>query len=173
MDFSSDISGPVLRSSINLIANGTGAKQRIGRKIVIRSVHVRGTYTGGGSGFPNNTIRLILGVDKQTNGVITQREELLDVSGEGVNMFKRLSNVNRFETLFDRRHDVNALAGTNAGGIPRNMKFEMHKKCYVPVEFDGTTGLVSEIASNNIFLDFITDNSVFVDGRFRIRFTDG
>jgi len=175
VNFGSDISGGVLRSSVNLIANGTGAKQRIGRKIVIRSIHVRGVYTAGGSGFSNNTIRLILGVDKQTNGVITQREEFLDndVDGEGINMFKRLSNVNRFDTLFDRRHDVNALAGTNAGGIPRNMKFEMHKKCYVPIEFDGTSGLVGEIASNNIFLDFITDQSVFVDTRVRIRFTDG
>ena len=88
-------------------------------------------------------------------------------------MFKRLSNVGRFDTLVDRRHDVNALAGSSAGGIPRNMKFEMYKKCYIPIEFDGESGAVGEIASNNLFLDFVTDNSVFVDARIRIRFTDG
>jgi len=58
-----------------------------------------------------------------------------------------------------------------------NVPFEMYKKCNIPIEYSGTTGAITEIRSNNIFLlassDGQADDLVTMVGNCRVRFSDG
>jgi len=174
--------GNVQISSVNNIVSGIGPTQRTGRKIVVRGVQWRGHVI-----LPNNvtntSVRLRLGLDSQANGGTAQREETLNSSvgtTDPTTWFNNLMHVNRFKTFFDRVIDLNSSTVSSVtAGDPGQMqrKFSLYKKCEIPVEFDGLTGTISEIASNNLYVDALHQLVPLVQpsiiSTVRIRFTDG
>ncbi len=149
------INGNIAQASCNLIAQGVTESQRIGRKCTIRNINWRYEIV-----LPNaqnmtsvlDTIRVILYVDKQANGAAATVTGILE--SDDFQSFNNLANKGRFTVLMDRTHAINATAGAGNGTANdvagRQANYTFFKACNLPIEFDSTTGAITEIRSNNI-----------------------
>ncbi len=167
--------------TINIIPQGVTENQRIGRKCTIRSIHWRyrlrlpeldAVATPG----PADVIRIILYMDKQCNGATAVNTDIVEAND--VNTFRNLANSGRFIILMDRTHVLNyaTLASDGAGLVSGNSilrQYVFNKKCMSPLEFDSTTGALTEIRSNNFGVLVIGQSRVAsINGKFRLRFSD-
>lgn len=147
--------GTIAQVSCNLIAQGVTESQRIGRKCTIRNINWRYQIQ-----LPNaqnmtsvlDTVRVILYQDKQANGATATVTGILE--SDDFQSFNNLANKGRFTILMDRTHAINATAGSGNGTANdvagREQNYTFFKKCAMPIEFDSTTGAITEIRSNNI-----------------------
>ncbi len=176
--------GVVLNTDgINLIAQGVTESTRVGRKCVIKSINWRGTLqltlTAGATATAPQTVRLMVVLDKQANGVAPTAADVLGTAPD-FQSYNFLANKSRFRTISDKVYDMNAQAGAGTGAANDfaavNRSFEFYKKCDIPLEFSSTTGAIAEIRSNNIFLLIIASTattSCTLDSKVRLRFSDG
>ncbi len=173
--------GGVLTTSINLIAQGTGESERIGRKCTIRSIMWRGTLKLPESelqGDPGEgeRFRLIVYQDKQCNGAAATALGILEAVS--VDDFRNLANSGRFNILYDHHMNINHLTLSHfavnsfaTAGVQRNFSF--FKKCSIPLEFDNTVGALTELRSNNLGLLIISEGGTGgLVSRVRLRFSD-
>ncbi len=174
--------GGVVTDSINKIAQGVTESERIGRKCTIKTI--RWKYRVDmpevdevGSPNTSEQIRVILFIDKQCNGATATAAGILEEAGE-VHSFRNLANAGRFVVLHDKLHTLNwmTLASSSAGNVSSAeviREFTFNKKCNLPIEFDSTTGAITEIRSNNIGVLLVS--KVGTGGfmsKFRLRFSD-
>ncbi len=168
-----------ITASINLIAQGTTESERIGRRCTVRSVNWRFDIVktpATASADTSETVRVIMYLDKQCNG--TAATALAILESNDFQSFNNLANKSRFRTLMDRTYDLNANAGGGDGTTEDYGETILHdsfyKNCNIPIEFDSTTGAITEIRSNNIgvlILSKIGALSVF-SSKIRLRFSD-
>jgi hypothetical protein len=170
-------------SSLNIVAQGDGPSERIGRKIVIKKINIRGyvSWESPSISSPENTydqLRLIIYLDKQCNGTAATVSDILET--EDIRSFNNLSNKSRFKILSDQRFDLFSHAGGSTGSddtySPGYKSFTKFIKCNIPIEYDqtATTGVISTIRSNNIGMLAISQNGLLVvETTTRIRYTDG
>ncbi len=165
--------------SINLIPQGVTEVQRVGRKCVIRSINWRYNLQIAAQAnlTSDETIRMIMYVDKQANGATATVTGILET--DDYQSFRNLANSGRFNILYDKTHSLNASAGGGDGtandAAPMNINRAFYKKCSIPLEFDSTTGAITEIRSNNIGILTVSKNGTVavLDSRIRLRFSDG
>ncbi len=176
--------GVVVLNCMNIIDQGVSEQQRIGRKIVLRSIAFRYFMTlpeqdAASTPPPNDVLRILIIQDKQCNGTAAT------VNGDGgplftndTNTFNNLNNKSRFVTLMDRTHMLNyqTLASDGAGLVSSaslQENYSWFKKLNIPLEFSGTTGAITELRSNNLFCVIMgTASHAGFDSRFRLRFSD-
>ncbi len=175
-------SGGTVTDSINKIAQGVTESQRIGRKCTIKSINWSWNINlpevdAAATPSAADIARLIVFVDKQCNGATAAVLDILETAD--FNSFRNLSNSGRFQVLMDRRIDMNymGLASDNAGVVSQAQiqhYGSFYKNCNIPIEFDNTTGAITEIRSNNIgiLVISISGNPVF-KSKIRLRFSDG
>lgn len=150
----------------NLVAQGTGEEERVGRKIIIRSISCRfqcvlpadpdaPNITGG------DTLRIIIYIDKQANGAAATVLDILETAT--YDSYRNLSNTNRFIILKDKWVTMNRPNSVLDGQAPETStspifvrEWKWYKKLNLPIEFDGTSGVLTEIQSNNISYLYIT-----------------
>ena len=177
--------GTVLDDSLNHIVQGVTEENRVGRKCTIRSIHFKGTYNNvvaTNVGDTNQSVRIVIILDKQTNGTaFTVAGVLEDVTEfNGYNSFRNLAESGRFKVLMDQRFNIRipAVAQTAAGTFStyiQDYKWEFNKLVNIPIEFNGTTGAIGEIRSNNIGIFAISrdaTNPPEVGYSCRVRFSD-
>ncbi len=163
--------------SINLIAQGTGEVQRIGRQATIKQINWRmqlqlpaGTTSGGTA----DTVRVLMYQDKQANTATAAVTDILESAD--FQSFNNLTNKARFRTLMDRTYDLKSeLSGDgttlDSGLVLVNDTF--FKKVNIPIEFNSTAGAITEITSNNIGVLLISSQGVAgFASKIRLRFTD-
>lgn len=176
-DSSISSGGSILLDSWNKIAQGVTESQRVGRKIRIKKIMWRGKWdlpTTTTVSQTSDTIRVILYLDKQCNGATAAVTDVLESAS--INAFRNLANSGRFSILWDRY--VTVVCPSGAGSTTtygeQTRKFFFSKSCDIPVEFDSTTGAITEIKSNNIGLLVVSDGGfINLVSRVRIRFSDG
>ncbi len=173
------VNGTIIEPSCNLIAQGVTESQRIGRKCTIKSINWRFNIqldNGVATQTTGETVRIILYLDKQANGAAATVTAILEA--DDYQSFNNLANKSRFRTLMDRTFDLNVQAASGNGTTDDTSRFAVndafYKKCNIPIEYDSTTGALTEIRSNNI--------GVLILGRFgtqasflskmRLRFSD-
>ncbi len=170
-----------ISTSLNLIPQGTTESTRIGRKCRIKqilwhaAVRLPATATAASS---SDICRIILVLDKQANGAIPGAvTDILETAN--YLSFRNLANSGRFVFLFDRTMGIAAPGGSGRGStdtlqfsqLDKHLHF--FKSCSIPVEFDNTTGAITEIRSNNLILLTISKVGVAsLDSHFRLRFSD-
>ncbi len=165
--------------SLNLIAQGVTESTRVGRKCTIMSIGCRYDITlpqiaDSSPGF-GDVIRVIVYLDKQTNGAIAANTDILETAD--YQSFNNLSNKSRFRILHDKTFDMNYVAGggdatanSYAGGAVTNTWF---KKCSIPLEFSSTTGALTELRSNNINIMVCSKHGISgIASKWRFRFSD-
>jgi len=172
-----------------VIASGAGESQRVGRKVTIRKMMVRGEatlneYDGATAADASaaNRVRIIFYLDKQCNGAAATAGDILGPGTVNVNSFNELVNKGRFTILKDKIITLNPMAlakdGTNYVRPRVNKSFFFAKKCNIPIEYDtGGTGAITEIRSNNIGCLLVADSAVAgfpctVTALVRFRYTD-
>ncbi len=166
-----------LNSSINLVPQGTGESERIGRKMTIRSIDwrftIRKLQETGAVG--SDTVRVIMFLDTQANGAAAVPGDILEATD--YQAFYNLTNSGRFRILMDRTYDSNVKAGSGNGSVDQTFSHQIHgrfsKKCSIPIEYSSTTGAITEIRSNNIGVVLFAERDQGSDfvSRIRIRFT--
>ncbi len=171
--------GTVMISSLNLVIQGTGEQQRIGRRIVIKKIQFRFTvkHQSDVLAATSSTSRIMLILDKAANGAVATVSDVLQTASN-VYSFNNLSNKNRFVTLMDKYVDLKSEAaawdGTNDkfGRSQRTIKF-FKKGLDIPIETSGTgTPTIANIMSNNLLLLQICDqaSTCEITGLVRLRY---
>ncbi len=177
VDLSTATAGTVV-ASMNLIPQGTGEAERVGRKCTLRSINYRYTMTLNTTGTIANTsatVRVIVFHDKQANGATATVTNILESAA--FLSFNNLANKNRFRTLHDKIYSLESHAGAGNGtsdGFAEATTFgSAFIKCNIPLEFDSTAGAITELKSSNIgILWIVSQNLVTVVGTVRVRYTD-
>ncbi len=187
--------GPALTTlTLVDIKQGVGEKERIGRKCTITNIYIRmfvefKTFANTGSSLTplsgHESIRMILFWDKQCNGAAAAFTDILEA--DSINSFRNLANNKRFVILYDKTRSFNAKWVTSGDGavndeavVHAEFKWKITKKVFIPIEYNNTTGALSEIRSNNIGLYVWCSQGARMQlagaataiGKIRIRFID-
>lgn len=176
--FAFDATGEVpATGQLNLIPQGTTESSRIGRKCCIKSIQMRGTiqYVPDTNTLGATTVYLYLVLDKQCNGAAAAITDVLTSANMSIGMVN-MANSERFVILKRFIIKQQAGAGVQAAFGRDNAQIEFYHKCNLPLEFSSTTGAITELKSNNLFLlagtDTASDDLVTFLGTTRLRFSD-
>lgn len=170
--------GSIPLSSLNIIPQGTGENNRIGRNVLVTKLMFKGELelqSQVSTTDAHDIVRIIVYWDQQTNGapaVVLDVLESLDI-----NAFRNLANSKRFKILYDKKYVMNTGAATVVSSaivtapITRNVNYYINMR--MPVEFNSTAGTIDEIKSNNLGVIYISKhvNITQIKGKFRIRYT--
>jgi len=168
---------PTTTPSLFAISQGTTKNQRIGNKIHAYQIRITGVALVQSANNAGEVCRLMLVWDKQANGATASPADVLEqgtgatvAAGTGLTSFVNMDNVERFVILKDKKYSFNP---TSAGGgasasFPYYVNFKMNKKINMKVDYSSTTGAVTEIRSNNLFiLAYSAVNGVQLQGTVR------
>lgn len=167
--------GVIETTSINLIPQGVTENSRVGRKCVIKSIYFKCLLFSSVTVQVTNSIQLALVWDKQANGADAAYTDIWEANL--FNSFINLANSSRFRILKTFRVTLKPtvnLASTTNFNAHKLLKY--YKKCNIPLEFDSTTGAITEVKSNNLAWYAIassSDGTATLAMTTRIRFSDG
>ncbi len=159
------------------IGTGTGEQNRIGRKIIIKSIQLRLHLMINDPTAPvHDIVRVILLVDKQANGAIPTETNILATAGN-VGSFYQLENSGRFIILMDETFTMTTGGGAGNGTTnvfaDVNIYIKRYFKLHIPIEYSGVIGAITEIQSNNLMLMAMThlnQATIGDEGITRIRY---
>jgi len=159
-----------------LIPQGVTESTRIGRKATIRSINIKGTINLNPSTqtLASGNAFLWLVLDKQCNGAAAAVTDVFTGSAAGTAL-RNLANSSRFTILKKWVRQMSPQAGVSGAYNTQAKHFNWYKKCNIPIEYSSTTGALTEIRSNNLFLiagcDTV-DDLITMTGVTRVRFSD-
>lgn len=173
-------SGEIHSLSLNLVPQGVTENTRVGRKCVVKSLQMRCQIQlpeAANDTSSSDAIRIIVYVDKQTNGATAAVTDILESATNAIRQPRDLANTGRFRILTDKLMNISASA---AGGGDttiftafQHRHFNLFYRLNVPLEFSSTTGAITELKSNNIgVLAASAFGFVGLGYIARIRFTD-
>lgn len=177
-------SGVITSPTFNLIDLGTGEQNRIGRKVTVKRIQIRGTLQNRSQEDPamtSNKFRVIVYQDKQCNGAAATVTDILDSAD--VDSFRNLQNSQRFRILSDKFYVSNIKGGgQNSAGTKtwgeEYKHFKVFIKCNIPLEF-GTTSppTIADLRSNNLGILAIVEedqaaNTPRIGYLTRLRYSD-
>ncbi len=171
----------VAEDSCVTIAQGVTEVQRIGRKCTIRNIGWRFNISlvsqvDEADPPKGDVVRILLYLDKQANGAAATSTQILESAD--YQSFNNLANKSRFRTLMDRTYTIDHILaqtdGTNTGAYAEtNIADSFFKKVNLPIEYDSTTGAITEVRSNNIGVLTISKNGTATfESKMRLRFSD-
>lgn len=155
---------------LNGLATGTSASDRIGRKIIMKSIFLRYAYQLQSTTTGGSPLRILVVYDKQANGAAPAITDILLTDNFSSN--NNLSNRDRFVTLMDHMTDVVSVGNNYSvqGTVSRALNLET-------VYNDLLTNGITAIASGSIYCFIAQTGGALtaapaLTGRFRIRYTD-
>jgi len=157
------------------IDQGTGDSQRIGRKILVKSLFIQGhlylpiTSSGDEAG---DRVRMIIFHDKQANKATATVTGILESAA--ISAFRNLDYTERFKVLKDKQWTIKSGSAISTGFSHAfiNIKFAF-PKLNIPILYDSTDGDVSHLISNNIGVMIISALGVCtVTYKARVRYVD-
>lgn len=159
---------------LNGVATGTDITNRIGRKIMMKSILFRLDLQTTATSLLGDFIRVLVVYDCQTN---TTTPAVTDVIVNNYNSPMNLSNRDRFKVLIDKHVIMNACdltGGVVAGGDPMPKYVKVYKKMNLEVIFGGVNSNVGSINTGGIFLVLVSQNNALTTATLysRIRFED-
>jgi len=140
---------------INGLQPGTGASQRIGKKVTMRSLLFRVSIAANAPGaivFQGN-VRALIVYDKQTNATAPTVANILEIAS-GVSPMN-MDNRDRFVVLMNKTVPIDQSGGHQSG----QMRF--YKKLSLPVIFNnGAAGTVADITSGSVYMVLISEQGL-------------
>lgn len=145
-------------TELNCVQQGATAYNRIGTKILIKSIKFSAILSMGGSAPTSNAARVMLVYDRQTNGafpsisaILSENVSTAPVFGSGVNM----ANRSRFVILRDQYFTTN-INGTTIEPINWFIKTKLE------TQFSSNAGNIGDINTGAIYLvaTSLTNSSV-------------
>lgn len=165
-----------------VIVQGDTEIQRIGRKVTLKSIAVKGTVTltaQTSAADASCMVRMKIIQDSQTNGAAFAATDLLET--DVIHSFNNLANSSRFRVLkqktFQMRNNGMVASGAAFTTGEDVRKIDCYLPLNIPIEYDNSvsTGAIASVRSNSLWVVFQTSNGeiIALDGNIRIRFTDG
>jgi len=159
-----------------LIPQGVTESTRVGRKCIIKSIEVKGTIADAPAAAANaaSSAYVWLVLDKQCNGAAAAATDVFTSTAAQTALIN-LANSERFVILKKWVWSFNSSAGVTTAYNNTRREFEYYRRCNIPIEFSSTTGAITEIKSNNLFLlagAVGGDDTSGVTGICRVRFSD-
>lgn len=158
---------------LNGLLPGTSASQRIGMKVMIRSIEMR-FWLNAAANSINTLARIALVLDKQANGAPGAAADVWDNKATPYNVvtIRNLANRKRFKIMWDKTLPVSTEAPVK--------HYHLYMKLRRPIitEYNaGVAGTIADIASNSIYLyswsnDNTGANQVTYTFVVRVRYTD-
>lgn len=173
-DFDTTGEVPATGGQLALIPQGDTESTRDGRKAVIESVQIRGicAFTPGAAATATAVTHLYLVLDTQCNGAAAAVTDVFTSTNLGTAMLN-LNNSGRFRILKHWVQTWNPPAGVSTAYNTTAKQVEFYKKCNIDMDWSSTTGALTEIRSNNLFLIAganAADDLVSFSGTCRLRF---
>lgn len=165
---------------LNGLDPGSDFDERIGRKVVIKSIMVLGQIyrdvlgaIGGATNLQPNIIRMIVVYDLQTNVNTPAPSDIINNGNQGgvayldANTGINPNYRNRWVVLCDKRFPIGSfiygsgLTPASSSTNPDCHSVRWYKKCNLPVIFNqNITGGVGDISNGAIWIMFISNTSV-------------
>jgi hypothetical protein len=173
----------LVNPSCNIIAQGNDESERVGRKITVTKIQIRGYVKIPGQtaiSDASNRVRIIVYHDRQANKNSTAVTGSTLLESDTLDSFRNLSNGKRFKFLCDKTILLNQLSGGGNGTSDRLAEvqrgFQIYKNVNIPINYDSTTGAITELTENNIGVavvcsDFTTTAPQIIY-KGRLRYTD-
>ncbi len=170
--------GVTVTDSVNKIGQGVTENTRVGQACMIKKIGWHfDIFIPESTSYSNTSdiVRVIMYVDKQCNGATAASTDVLETAD--YQAFNNLANKGRFRTLMDRTYSISTTAGaghTATAYFGRHAIHDsFHKKVSIPLNFDATTGAITEIRSNNIGVMICSRNGLCgFTSKVRLRFMD-
>lgn len=176
--FSFDATGEVpATGQLVLIPQGVTEQSRVGRACVIKSLQLRihAGFAPAAAATASTNAWIYVVQDTQANGAAAAITDVLTSNNMSTGLLN-LDNSQRFRILKKLKMTFNPGAGVTTAYNNVNVDKECFLKLNIPIDYSSTTGAITEIRSNNIFLlagtDTTSDDTVVLDGNARVRFTD-
>lgn len=171
---------PLVKLTLCVPTQGSGISNRIGRKIAVHKIKVRGvlvpTVLSDQADMVNPpSVRLLLVQDKQTNGSQMQGEEIMQAPATATTAltntsFQSLANFGRFRVLKDKQytwaHNSSGTDGANTNSIASHIKpfkFTVNFRKPVIVHFNSQNG-----GAGDGDIGDIVDNSFHIIGNQQV-----
>lgn len=162
---------------LNGLQLGTDISNRVGRKIIIKSILSRMATlpltTASSAG--GDLARVIIFQDMQSNGAAPANTDLLQTASYASPL--SLANRDRFKILFDHTFTTAATvytAGALTAGDPRPTAKKLYKKCFIETIFNANNnGNITDIASGSLYMFAISQGgAIRLEYNHRVRFAD-
>lgn len=174
-NYAFDTTGSV--TLLNGVATGTDFTDRIGRKIVLKSLYLRGIIKPVDNNVGNTLCRMLVVYDMQSNGAAPAITDVLKSSSPAAQL--NMNNRDRFRVLIDKQFALGAVsdaAGASLAGSPTVHSLKKYKKCNLEVLFNGTTNAIGSIATGSLYMITVGDQVAGNGGQglisSRVRFVD-
>ena len=138
---------------LNGLQLGTSATTRVGRQIMIKSIHIKFIHAGaqfsGTPTQPSSLVRAMIVYDAQPNGTTALASELLEnaTTGNQVTSSTALRYSQRFKILYDKRWVVNnmltASISPTFAEVYDEVYMKVNLKCNYADTNNGNIGLLS------------------------------
>lgn len=159
---------------LNGLAQGTTASTRIGRRIQMKSIEMKG-FANAQSTSDFQTVRFAIVLDKQANAAAPAFTDIYDAATPYA--LRNISNKARFWVLWDS--GLKDISGNNSFMCDTSVEsLEIYKRINIPVQYNaGTAGTVGDIQTNALYFVAIgskatgTTSAMFT-GNIRIRYDD-
>lgn len=162
---------------LNGVAQGTDYTNRIGRKILLKSLLFRMSIlpSSGASATTGDVVRVLIVYDCQTNAAAPAVTDI--ITAASYNNPMNLNNRDRFKIIADKFISMGAstyAAGALTDGSPTAKQFKIYKKFNMEEIFGNTGATVGSISTGGIFVLTISLGNQLTNYDFssRIRFTD-
>jgi len=171
-NYALDTTGSV--TLVNGVATGTDFTNRIGRKVVWKSVQIRGLWLPADATVSNNLCRICLVWDTQPNGALPA---ISDIFNQALgNSMLNLNNRDRFKMIMDKQF-IAAEYSAVGQAVPGTGHIKAFRKLSgLETIFDGTTNAIGDIQSGSLLLVTLgtqpTASSHVLTAAVRCRFTD-
>lgn len=158
---------------INGVATGSDFTDRTGRKIMMRSVYLKG-FLEPEDGLVNNSLaRVMLVYDMQSNGAAPSITDILKSATSLAQL--NMNNRDRFRIVMDKVFPMGGLTAAFSQS-PTVHALKKFKKCYYETVFSGTTSGIASIATGSLFLVTIGNQAAgtgsTLTASVRVRFND-
>lgn len=159
-----------------VIPQGVGESERIGRKVTIKSIYLKGVIVHNPVTVNSaaNTCRIMIIQDKQANGAVFAVTDVLETASYLAH--RKLENINRFKILKDTTFSINSNSSDGSAPGEAQRPFTYYTRCNIPIEYDTTasTGAIATQRSNSIALLMIADTGTVTTFSYncRVRYSD-
>ncbi len=166
--------------NLTIVPEGNGESDRIGRKMTIKRIHIRGNVSIAANATMANSSDTVIGMlvqDTQTNGAQYTAADLLDT--DSFKSFRNLANSKRFKILHKVIFDLKVGGAAPSGAALLHgedvISINVNKNVSIPIEYDNSanTGVITSVRTNNLY--WVTQSSAGVSSiiaNARIRYTD-
>lgn len=172
-NYAADTTGTV--TLVATVAQGTSVNQRIGKKILLKSLQLRG-YASNGSTAVTNDVAVLFVYDKRPTGSLPTVTDFLDTANS--RSFNNDSNSGRFKILKRMDFLLSGTQTTTVGyGPAKSMDFYLKLNGLQEVFKAAGTGAIGDIEEGALYMVTVGSNAAGtgaanVNVGMRVRFVD-